>query len=135
MDRRALTVECLARKPHRSLDSFKLQICFSNNLQRMHVSGIITRIRHSLKCGACTPGAPPLSASMRKSCRRNLIPVTAWMCERAPQISRESNICDTCREKLSKESHIPEPVCLEPDPPSPHSPTSSTRSEGYKFIS
>ena len=37
--------------------------------------------------------------------RKNLRPVTAWMCERAPHISVDSKICDTCRKKLSKESH------------------------------
>ena len=36
--------------------------------------------------------------------RRNIFrPDTAWMCERAPQISIGSRICDTCRKKLSKE--------------------------------
>ena len=37
------------------------------------------------------------------------------MCERAPQISIDSKICDTCRKKLSKEPTVPIP---EPDSPS-----------------
>jgi hypothetical protein len=49
--------------------------------------------------------------------RKNLRPVTAWMCERAPQISVGSKICDTCRKKLSRE-----PVC-NPEPDSPSSET------------
>ena len=50
-----------------------------------------------------------------KHSRKNLRPITAWMCERAPQISIGSKICDTCRKKLSKEP----PVFLpEPDSPS-----------------
>jgi hypothetical protein len=44
------------------------------------------------------------------------------MCEKAPHISIKSKICDTCRKKLSKESHIPEPLFSEPDPPSPSNP-------------
>ena len=47
---------------------------------------------------------------------KNLRPVTAWMCERAPQISIGSKICDTCRKKLSKE-----PPVLIPEPDSPSS--------------
>ena len=34
---------------------------------------------------------------------KNLRPVTAWMCERAPQVIIGSKICDTSRKKLSKE--------------------------------
>ena len=48
--------------------------------------------------------------------RKNLRPVTAWMCERAPQISIGSKICDTCRKKLSKE-----PPVFIPEPDSPSS--------------
>ena len=47
---------------------------------------------------------------------KNLRPVTAWMCERAPQISIGSKICDTCRKKLNKE-----PPVLIPEPDSPSS--------------
>ena len=46
------------------------------------------------------------------------------MCERALHISVDSKICDTCRKKLSKESHNvteSEPIISEPDPPSPPS--------------
>ena len=44
------------------------------------------------------------------------------MCERAPHISIDSKICDTCKKKLSKESQdVTEPILSEPDPPSPHS--------------
>ena len=50
--------------------------------------------------------------------RRNLRPVTAWMCERAPHISIDSKICDTCRKKLRKESQdVTEPILSEPDLP------------------
>ena len=48
--------------------------------------------------------------------RKNLRPVTAWMCERAPQLSIGSKICDTCRKKLSREPPVFNP---EPDSPSP----------------
>ena len=50
--------------------------------------------------------------------RKNLRPVTAWMCERAPQIFIGSKICDTCRKKLSKEPpvFIPEPDSPSSDP-------------------
>jgi hypothetical protein len=46
---------------------------------------------------------------------KNLRPVTAWMCERASQISIGSKICDTCRKKLSKEPPV---VIPELDSPS-----------------
>ena len=56
------------------------------------------------------------------SSRKNLRPVTAWMCKRAPHISIDSKICDTCRKKLSKETQdVTEPILSEPDPPSPPS--------------
>ena len=38
---------------------------------------------------------------------KNLRPVTAWMCERAPQVIIGSKICDTCRKKLSNEPPAP----------------------------
>ena len=48
--------------------------------------------------------------------------LSAWMCERAPHISIGSKICDTCRNKLSKElQDVTEPILSEPDPPSPPS--------------
>ena len=47
--------------------------------------------------------------------KKNLRPVTEWMCERAPNISIGSKICDTCRKKLSKELPVLPP---EPDSPS-----------------
>ena len=40
--------------------------------------------------------------------RKNLRPVIAWMCERAPHITIGMKICDTCRKKLSKE--LPDPT-------------------------
>ena len=46
--------------------------------------------------------------------RKNLRPVTVWMCERAPHILIGSKICDTCRKKLSKEAPVFDP---EPDSP------------------
>ena len=49
-------------------------------------------------------------------------------CERAPQISIGSKICD-CWKKLSKESHVSEPLFSELDPPSPPSPPSSPSPE------
>ena len=62
----------------------------------------------------CNPfDIPGHSWSSRK---KNLRPVTTWMCERAPQISIGSKICDTCRKKLSKE-----PPVLIPEPDSPSS--------------
>ena len=64
-----------------------------------------------------------------KSHRRNLRPVIASMCERAPQISIGSEICDTCRKELSKESHVSEPLFSELVPPSPPSPPSSRSPE------
>ena len=54
--------------------------------------------------------------------RKNLRPVTAWMCERAPHITIGMKICDTCRKKLSKESpDATESVTSELDPPTPPS--------------
>ena len=54
--------------------------------------------------------------------RKNLRLVTAWMCERAPHISIDSKICDTCRKKLSKESQdVTEPILSRPEPSSPPS--------------
>ena len=54
--------------------------------------------------------------------KKNLRPVTAWMCERAPHITIGMKICDTCRKKLSKESlDATEPVTSELDPPTPPS--------------
>ena len=47
---------------------------------------------------------------------KNLRPVTAWMYERAPQISIGSRICDSCRKNLSKE-----PPYLNPEPDFPGS--------------
>ena len=38
------------------------------------------------------------------------------MCERAPQLSVDSKICDTCRKKLSREPPV---FNAEPDSPSP----------------
>ena len=46
---------------------------------------------------------PGHSSSSRK---KNLRSVTAWMCERAPQLSIGSKICDTCRKKLSEEPPV-----------------------------
>jgi len=57
------------------------------------------------------------SGHSRGSRRKNLRPVTAWMCERAPQISMGSKVCvysDICRKKMSKE-----PPILIPEPDSP----------------
>ena len=51
--------------------------------------------------------------------RKNLRPVTAWMCETAPHITIGMKICDTCRKKLSKEST--KSVTSEVDPPTPPS--------------
>ena len=49
--------------------------------------------------------------------RKNLRPVTAWMCERPPHITIGMKICDTCRKKLSKESpDATESVTSELDP-------------------
>ena len=54
--------------------------------------------------------------------RKNLRPVTAWRCERAPHISIGSKIYDTCRKKLSKElQDVTESILSESDPPSPPS--------------
>ena len=54
--------------------------------------------------------------------RKNLRPVTAWMCERAPHITIGMKICDTCRKKLSKESpDVTESVTSELDAPTPPS--------------
>ncbi len=48
----------------------------------------------------CNPfDIPGHGSSSRKENLRN---VTAWMCERAPQISLNSKICGTCRKKLSE---------------------------------
>ena len=33
--------------------------------------------------------------------RKNLRPVTKWMCEKAPHVSIGTRICDSCRKKLS----------------------------------
>ena len=43
--------------------------------------------------------------------RKNLRPVTRWMCEKAPHISIGARICDSCRKKLSR-AFIPD-VCVE----------------------
>ena len=49
--------------------------------------------------------------------RKNLRPVTAWMCEKASSISIDQKICDTCRRRLSKESQdVTESIPFEPDP-------------------
>ena len=40
--------------------------------------------------------------------RKNLRPVTKWMCERAPSISMGSKICDNCRKKLAKVPTTPQ---------------------------
>lgn len=56
--------------------------------------------------------------------KKKLRPVTEWMCERAPNISVGSKICDTCRKKLSKESPV-----LNPDPDSPDTDTPSPEAE------
>ena len=54
--------------------------------------------------------------------RKNLRPVTVWMCERAPHITIGMKICDTCRKKLSKESpDVTKSVISELDPPTPPS--------------
>ena len=67
----------------------------------------------------CNPfDIPGHSWSSRK---KNLRLVTAWMCERAPQISSGSKICDTCRRKLSTE-----PPVLIPEPDSPSSESEET---------
>ena len=55
--------------------------------------------------------------------KKNLRPVTEWMCERASQISIGSKICDNYRKKLSKEPAVHTP---EPDSPKPDSPSSET---------
>ena len=55
-------------------------------------------------------------------------PVTAWMCERAPSISIDQKICDTCRRRLCKESQD----VSEPDPPRP---TSSLATESDPLFS
>ena len=74
--------------------------------------------------------------------RKNLSPVIAWICERAPHISIGLKICDTCRKKLSKElQDVTEPILSEPDPPSPPSsqatesdPLSSSASEAASSL-
>ena len=70
-----------------------------------------------------------ISGHAWKSHRKNLRPVTVSMCERARQISIGSKICDTCRKKLSKESHVSRPLFSELDPPSPPNPPSSPNPE------
>ena len=44
----------------------------------------------------------PLEKSDHSYKRKNLRPVTEWMCERVPSISVGSKICDDCRKKLAK---------------------------------
>ena len=68
----------------------------------------------------CNPfDSPDLTWSSR---RKNLRPVTAWMCERAPHTTIGMKICKTCRKKLSKESpDVTESVTSELDPPTPPS--------------
>ena len=54
--------------------------------------------------------------------KKNLRPVTAWMCEKVPHINISMKICDTCRKKLSKESlDATESVTSEFDIPTPTS--------------
>ena len=56
----------------------------------------------SMAQSCCNPfDIPGHTWSSRK---KNLRPVSAWMCERAPNITIDMKICDTCRKKLSKES-------------------------------
>ena len=77
---------------------------------------LFTTFEDILACMAhscCNPFDIPGHAwSTRK---KNLRPVTEWLCERAPNISIGSKICDTCRKKLSKELPVLPP---EPDSPS-----------------
>ena len=44
----------------------------------------------------------PFEKSDHSHKRKNLRPVTKWMCERVPSISVGSKICDDCRKKLAK---------------------------------
>ena len=68
----------------------------------------------------CNPFDIPDHTSSSR--RKNLRPVTAWMCERAPRITIGMKICDTCRKNLSKESpDVTESVTSELDPPTPPS--------------
>ena len=80
---------------------------------RTYSNAIWAKLREPLR-SCCNPFDIPGHAwSSRK---KNLRPVTEWMCERAPYISIGSKICDTCRKKLSKESPVLTP---EPDSPRP----------------
>ena len=44
----------------------------------------------------------PFELCNHSSRRKNLRPVTQWMCERVPAISMGSRICDDCRKKLAR---------------------------------
>ena len=57
----------------------------------------------------------PFNVCGHTSKRKNLRPVTKWMCEKAPHISVSARICDSCRKKLSVVV-IPEPVELASSP-------------------
>ena len=70
-----------------------------------------------------------ISGHYCSSRRKNLRPVTAWMCETASHITMGIKICDTCRKKLSKESpDVTESVTSELDPPTPSS-SQATKSD------
>ena len=61
----------------------------------------------------CNPfSIPGHESSSRK---RSLRTVQSWMCEKAPHISVDSKICDSCRKKLAKEIPIPEPSLTSPE--------------------
>ena len=44
----------------------------------------------------------PFNVRGHTSKRKNLRPVSRWMCEKAPHISIGARICDSCRKKLSR---------------------------------
>ena len=46
----------------------------------------------------------PFNVRGHTSKRKNLRPVSGWMCEKAPHISIGARICDSCRKKLSRAS-------------------------------
>ena len=50
----------------------------------------------------------PLELPSHSGTRKNLRPVTKWMCEKVPKIWMGSRICDSCRKKLKELPDVPQ---------------------------
>lgn len=78
---------------------FILYISVVYSINKVRTRPYEIKMAHSQWKNTC---CNPFQKANHSSVRKNLRPVTKWMCEKVPSIIEGSKICDDCRKKLSK---------------------------------